>query len=925
MAATLQAVVALDSSTFDAGLGALQRTVANAAAALSSAFGGVAGEIMAMAAAFGPVGAAVGILQPVIDVGRKFETAMVDLAAATGMTGDEVTRLGTRMVEAGADMGYSAGDVTGALAELAESGTKTAADLEAQLLPAMDLARVAGVEVKDSVAAVDAAMDAWGLTADKTADVANLYAAAMQASGLSVADLGESIATVGPMAKALGLSLEETTAAITAMESAGYSGAAAGASFKAALGAIHELSEKGKGPVAAALKGWRSESEGLAGALKRLERGGFSAGDMMDAFGKKAGPAVAALLNIGTEGLQKYGDAVAKAGALAEAAAAKKATLAVQAGILTANFQALALNIFQAVQPALAAVIRLTNRVVEGVADMVKALVAGDIPAALAVVQAGILAVWAALANAPWRRIFKTIMDALDKIFADAGKWVTNNAAFLLFGGLGVRLAAALAAAFAGLPVVAVAGVAAAIALAANVDWSKAFENIAAGFVKAWGPVRHEIRKAIMAARWEFDHTDWGEAWDSFVARSREKLAAVDWAGLWAGFKNAFIVTVNTFNKILEDFFAWINTAFDGKSSEEIWAGMKRGAQAAWTEIREIALAIWPGIEARFLEGFKIIGNLARGVWAGIRDELGPVLEGVAESLAGAMGEITVSMEQTRDELAAGWTATLEYMRGEFAGLLAGIKNLAESVNWADVFGAMGDAAVATAKTLEAVMASTFTYLGDELRRVTDDPTIWENFTAGLSRASDTFADVWDGAIARVEEAFTGIEWQQMTFAAGKAAGEMVALMVKAVREFSAWLAGPEGVELLGRVLEAVTEGIVVGVKAAFEALTAIVDGFLTGLLGDKWGKVKDVFAGIADAVGRLGSAIERAMTWLDKFSFNLGDIKLPGWFKRIFGAGAPTVTATAELETNGLGQESTLARLLGSVNSMRGVIWSPA
>ena len=109
MPATLSAVVRLDPKPFQSGLAGLQNIVSNATGAMALAFGGVAGEILAMGRAFGPAGATVAALRPIIDTGAKFEQAMANVASVTGLAGKELEGLGEAARDIASKTAFTAG------------------------------------------------------------------------------------------------------------------------------------------------------------------------------------------------------------------------------------------------------------------------------------------------------------------------------------------------------------------------------------------------------------------------------------------------------------------------------------------------------------------------------------------------------------------------------------------------------------------------------------------------------------------------------------------------------------------------------------------------------------------------------------------------------------------------------------------------
>src|SRR5690606_36567281 len=119
--------------------------------------------------------------------------------------------------------------------------------------------------------------------------------------------LGESFKYAGPVAKSAGVAFEETAAAIGLMGNAGIQGSMAGTALR---GAITRLL-KPTAEVARTLQRLgdsATDSEGrllsLVDIVRQLEESGATTGDMMAIFGQRAGPAMAALVDQGSDALR---------------------------------------------------------------------------------------------------------------------------------------------------------------------------------------------------------------------------------------------------------------------------------------------------------------------------------------------------------------------------------------------------------------------------------------------------------------------------------------------------------------------------------------------------------------------------------------------------------------------------------------------
>lgn len=165
----------------------------------------------------------------------QFDAAMSSVAAATMESADNMAILREAAIEAGADTQYSATEAAGAIEELAKAGVSTADILGGGLTGALNLAASGAIEVADAAEIASTAMVQFGLGGEDVSHIADLLAAGAGKAQGGVGDLGMALKQAGLVADQTGLSIEETTAGLTAFASAGLVGSDAGTSFKAML------------------------------------------------------------------------------------------------------------------------------------------------------------------------------------------------------------------------------------------------------------------------------------------------------------------------------------------------------------------------------------------------------------------------------------------------------------------------------------------------------------------------------------------------------------------------------------------------------------------------------------------------------------------------------------------------------------------
>lgn len=170
----------------------------------------------------------------VVGVAAKFESAMSDVAAISGASGDELQALTDKAQEMGATTKFSASESAAALKYMAMAGWDTEAMLNG-INGVMQLAAASGEDLASTSDIVTDAMTAFGLSADQSTRFANVLAQTANRSNTSVALMGETFKYVAPVAGALGYSIEDASVAIGLMANSGIKGSQAGTSLKNVL------------------------------------------------------------------------------------------------------------------------------------------------------------------------------------------------------------------------------------------------------------------------------------------------------------------------------------------------------------------------------------------------------------------------------------------------------------------------------------------------------------------------------------------------------------------------------------------------------------------------------------------------------------------------------------------------------------------
>lgn len=170
----------------------------------------------------------------VIKMGSDFEAQMSRVKAISGATQEDFQKLRDQALQLGADTSFSASQAAEGMENLAAAGFSVTETMEA--MPGLlDLAAASGEDLSASSDIAASAIRGFGLEASEAAHVADVLAANANMTNSSVAQTGEALKYIAPVARAAGISLEETSAAIGLMSNAGIQGSQAGTTLRGAL------------------------------------------------------------------------------------------------------------------------------------------------------------------------------------------------------------------------------------------------------------------------------------------------------------------------------------------------------------------------------------------------------------------------------------------------------------------------------------------------------------------------------------------------------------------------------------------------------------------------------------------------------------------------------------------------------------------
>lgn len=178
-----------------------------------------------------------------VKVGTEYESQLSRVQAISGATAEELQGLDDVAKKLGAETVFSATEAAAGMENLASAGF-TVSEISASMAGMLDLAAVSGGDVAAAADVAATALNAFGLEASQAGHVADVFAKAAADTNAEALDMGEAMKYIAPVAHNMGISLEETAAAIGIMSDAGIKGSQAGTSLRAALSRLSKPTEK---------------------------------------------------------------------------------------------------------------------------------------------------------------------------------------------------------------------------------------------------------------------------------------------------------------------------------------------------------------------------------------------------------------------------------------------------------------------------------------------------------------------------------------------------------------------------------------------------------------------------------------------------------------------------------------------------------
>jgi TP901 family phage tail tape measure protein len=276
----------------------------------------------------------------------EFGQKIANVVAVAGDAPGTFEKLEQAAKDAGETTRFKASEAADALYFLASAGLDATQATQA-LSGVLTLAGATGSELAATAQTLTSTLSQYGLEATEGARVANVFAAANANSQATLEKLSGAFKQVGPVAAGLGISLEETTGALQLLFNAGFEGETSGRALKSALA---DLANEGSvtndklKALGITFDKVNPEKLGLVGSIRNLEKANLSTAEVIDVFGKVAGPQLVTLLKQGSNQIEKYTKAVTNTNEATRQFAVQNNTLQGDFDKLTSKAEAVGLS-----------------------------------------------------------------------------------------------------------------------------------------------------------------------------------------------------------------------------------------------------------------------------------------------------------------------------------------------------------------------------------------------------------------------------------------------------------------------------------------------------------------------------------------------------------------------------------------------------
>lgn len=314
----------------------------------------------------------------------KLEDTLTFIRGATGETEASIEHLGKTTETIGSTSRYGSEQAADGFKQLALAGY----DVEQQItsLPTvLKLATAAETSLSSATNTVVQLMSSQRLAVEDVGKASDILSMAAIRTTATLEDMGTSFKYVGSIAGTMQNDITDTAAAVALLHNAGMRGSLAGTALRGAFQALlnptkeesrvmEELSRR-IGGAGLQITDSKGKFVGFVNLLQQFEEAGLQTSEVLELFGQRAGPGMAALLQIGSDKLKELeSDLSGAEGSTARLAAMMEQTFAGRMQILSNSLGVLGESIGHSLSMALKPLVEIATAFVSKVLVIREAL-----------------------------------------------------------------------------------------------------------------------------------------------------------------------------------------------------------------------------------------------------------------------------------------------------------------------------------------------------------------------------------------------------------------------------------------------------------------------------------------------------------------------------------------------------------------------
>jgi len=301
-----------------------------------------------------------------------FEQALANTNSVANATGAEFAQMRALALNMGKTTTTSATTAASAMYSLASSGQK-AGEIMSTLPGIIKLSSATAHELGSTTETVVATLKGYGMEATETGRVTNTFAAAIGASMANMDRLSQSMTYVAPIAKAAGVSFEETVAALSMLYDRGMQGSMAGTALRRVLQSIVDPTDELRARLIEAGVAEGQLTPGMASLgeiMDAVAASGIDLGEVFQDFGARGAVAATTMIQEGSAGLNKMQANFKDTTALSRMYATQTNTLNAQLKILWNTLQAVAIQVGEKLMPFIRRIVEHIKRWADRIANL---------------------------------------------------------------------------------------------------------------------------------------------------------------------------------------------------------------------------------------------------------------------------------------------------------------------------------------------------------------------------------------------------------------------------------------------------------------------------------------------------------------------------------------------------------------------------